>query len=231
MRRLFPLALIGLAAGVLISTPQDALIFGLDHGAFARAAIGVVLLLWLLFAGARRVGPRDVARVVGGAATWAALTFALVGVYAYRFEFSDLADRVLAELNAAEPVVGPGGEVVVTRRLGGQFVIAAKVNNAPASFLFDTGASTVVLRAQDAGKLGIDPAELNFNVSVTTANGSARAAETRIDQLAVGPIVMRNVRALVAQPGALSENLLGMSFLERLQSYSVERGRLILKAK
>jgi len=39
------------------------------------------------------------------------------------------------------------------------------------------------------------------------------------------------VRALVAKPGALSESLLGMSFLERLQSYSVERGRLVLKAK
>ena len=42
---------------------------------------------------------------------------------------------------------------------------------------------------------------------------------------------MRNVRALVARPGALSENLLGMSFLERLQSYSVERGELVLKAR
>ena len=57
------------------------------------------------------------------------------------------------------------------------------------------------------------------------------AAETRIDEIAIGPIVMRNVRALVARPGALSESLLGMSFLERLQSYTVERGRLILKAK
>jgi aspartyl protease family protein len=57
------------------------------------------------------------------------------------------------------------------------------------------------------------------------------AATTRIDKISVGPIVVRNVRALVAKPGALSESLLGMSFLERLQSYSVERGRLVLKAK
>ena len=32
-------------------------------------------------------------------------------------------------------------------------------------------------------------------------------------------------------PAPSSESLLGMSFLERLQSYTVERGRLILKAK
>ena len=59
----------------------------------------------------------------------------------------------------------------------------------------------------------------------------AMAAATRLDKVSVGPIVIRNGRALVAKPGALSESLLGMSFLERLQSYSVERGRLVLKAK
>jgi aspartyl protease family protein len=57
------------------------------------------------------------------------------------------------------------------------------------------------------------------------------AAEVRLDQVAVGPIVMRNVSALVARPGALDESLLGMSFLGRLKSYTVERGRLILTAR
>ena len=41
----------------------------------------------------------------------------------------------------------------------------------------------------------------------------------------------RNVAALVARKGALNEILLGMSFLERVQSYSVERDRLVLKGK
>jgi predicted aspartyl protease len=35
----------------------------------------------------------------------------------------------------------------------------------------------------------------------------------------------------VARPGALEESLLGMTFLERLRSYAVERDRLILTAK
>jgi aspartyl protease family protein len=155
----------------------------------------------------------------------------LTGLYAYRFEFTDLADRVMAELNPTEPLVGQGGEVIIGRRMGGEFLVAAKVNNVPASFLFDTGASTVVIRAQDAKKMGIDAAGLAYDVRVTTANGAAMAAETRLDQLSVGPIVIRNVRALIARPGALSENLLGMSFLERLDSYAVERGRLVLKAR
>ena len=128
-------------------------------------------------------------------------------------------------------MVGQGGEVIIGRRLDGEFVVPATVNNASASFLFDTGASSVVIRAQDAKRMGLDAASLAYDVRVTTANGSAMAAETRLDQVAVGPIVVHNVRALVARSGALSENLLGMSFLERLQSYSVERGKLVLKAR
>jgi aspartyl protease family protein len=179
----------------------------------------------------RRAGAAGVARVIGGVATWAMLIVGLTGVYAYRFELSDIADRVMAELAPGEPQVGRGGEVIVNRRFGGEFIIPAKVNDAPVAFIFDTGASSVVLRAQDAAKVGVDASLLDFDVSVVTANGSALAAPTRLDKVSVGPIVMRDVRALVAKPGALSESLLGMSFLDRLQSYSVERGKLMLKGK
>ena len=130
-----------------------------------------------------------------------------------------------------EPQVGQGGEVIVSRRLSGEFSVAARVNGARVTFLFDTGASMVVLAASDARRAGVDAAGLTFDVPVTTANGAALAAEVRLNEVAVGPIVMRNVGALVARPGALEESLLGMSFLERLKSYTVERGRLILTAK
>ena len=231
MRHLAPVILLALATLALWLTPAATQIIGLDHARFAQGALAAAVIIWLLLGGPWRLGRANIGRAIGGAVTWAALMVALTGLYAYRFEFTDLADRVIAELDPSEPQVGQGGEVIVTQRIGGQFVIPAKVNNVAASFLFDTGASTVVIRAQDARKMGLDAAALDYDVRVTTANGSAMAAETRIDQFAVGPIVLRNVRALIARPGALSENLLGMSFLERLQSYSVERGRLVLKAR
>jgi aspartyl protease family protein len=231
MRHFLPIGLLALAALALFATPAETPILGLDHGRFAQGALGGALVFWLLLGGPWRLGPANIGRALGGALTWAALMIALTGLYAYRFEFTDFADRVIAELNPTEPQVGQGGEVIVTQRLGGQYVIPGKVNNVAASFLFDTGASTVVIRAQDAKKMGLEVAALDYDVRVTTANGSAMAAETRLDQLAVGPIVLHNVRALIARPGALSENLLGMSFLERLQSYSVERGRLVMRAK
>ena len=230
MAILVPIAILAAALIALVATPPQTLLLGLDHASFARAAFGVVFLVWLVFVGARRAGVDGVARVVSAAAIWAAIIAGLTGVYAYRFEASDIADRVMAELFPGEPQVGQSGEVIVNRRLGGEFVVPGKVDGVRVAFLFDTGASSVVLRDQDARRVGVDPAALDFDVSVVTANGAAMAAPTRIAEIAVGPIVMRNVSALVVRPGALSESLLGMTFLERLQSYTVERGRLIMRA-
>jgi aspartyl protease family protein len=226
-----PLGLLAAALIALVAVPAETPLLGLDHGSFARAAVALALLAWLILTGARRAGPAALARIFSGAAIWAAIIVGLVGVYAYRFEFADIADRVMAELSPGDPQVDQSGEVIVNRRLGGEFIVPAKVDGARVAFLFDTGASVVVLRAEDAKRIGVNTAALNFSVSVVTANGAALAAPTRIGEIAVGPIVMRNVGALVARPGALSESLLGMSFLERLQSYTVERGRLILKGK
>ena len=62
----------------------------------------------------------------------------------------------------------------------------------------------MVLPPRTRKSVGVDDSSLDFDVRVTTANGAAMAAETRLDQIAVGPIVMHNVRALVARPGALA---------------------------
>jgi aspartyl protease family protein len=226
-----PLALLGAALVVLMVIPEGTLIFGLDHASFARAAFAVALVVWLALVGARRAGAAGLARVLSGVAVWAAIILGLTGAYAYRFEAAEFAQRLMGELFPGEPQIGAGGEVIVNRRLGGEFVVPATIAQTRVAMLFDTGASTVVLRAEDAERVGLDTRALSFDVDVVTANGSASAAEVVLDRVAVGPIVARNVAALVARKGALGQSLLGMSFLERLQSYSVERGRLVLKGK
>jgi aspartyl protease family protein len=227
MRLLAPLFILGAALAALLLTPAATPILGLPHQAFAGAAALTALLVYLL----RWARASDIARAAGSLALWAMVLVALTGAYTYRFEAADFLGRVASELLPSEPQVGEGGEVIVNRRLSGEFAVAARVNGARVTFLFDTGASVIVLSAADARRAGIDTTGLSFDVPVTTANGSALAAETRLDTIAVGPIVMHNLRALVARPGALEESLLGMSFLERLKSYTVERGRLILSAK
>jgi len=225
-----PLALIGAALLALLATPEGTRLLGLDHASFARAAFAVALILWLGLIGARR-GPAGLARALSAATAWTAIIVGLTGVYTYRYEAADLAQRIMGELFPGEPQVDAGGEVIVNRRLGGEFVLPATIEGKRVVMLFDTGASTVVLRAEDAAWVGLDTRALHFDVDVVTANGSANAAEVLLDKVAVGPIVVRNVRTLIARKGALGESLLGMSFLERLDSYRVERGKLVLKGK
>ena len=47
--------------------------------------------------------------------------------------------------------------------------------------------------------------------------------------LSLGPISLQDVEALVAKPGSLKENLLGMSFLSRLRSYEFTSDFLMLR--
>ena len=226
-----PVALLAAALVALFTVPEGTPLLGLDHASFGRAAFAAAFVLWLALVGARRAGPVGLARVLSAATVWAAIIVGLTGAYAYRFEAADLAQRLMGELFPGEPQIGPIGEVIIRRRLGGEFVLPATIQGKRVAMLFDTGASTVVLRAEDAAWVGLDTRSLVFNVDVVTANGAASAAEIVLDKVAVGPIVVRNVRALVARKGALGESLLGMSFLERLDSYSVEHGKLVLKAK
>ncbi len=97
------------------------------------------------------------------------------------------------------------------------------------ALLVDTGASTVVLKPADAARAGIDTATLSFTTPVSTANGTTYAAPVRLKSISVGPLEVRDVEALVAQPGTLSENLLGMSFLKRLRSYEFSGDFLTLR--
>jgi len=51
-----------------------------------------------------------------------------------------------------------------------------------------------------------------------------------LNSLAVGGIVERSVPALIAQPGQLRTNLLGMTFLNRLESWEVRGDKLVMRA-
>ncbi len=231
VRTLAPLLLLATAFFALWRAPAEQPLLGLSHNDFARGAIGVALLLWLTLSGLARAGPAGAARVLAGVSLWALIGLILVAGYAYRFEFGEIADRVMGELSPSDARVGPAGEVVIRRRHGGEFIVPARVNGKAIALVFDTGASSVVLSQEDAAAIGLKFADDDFEVGVTTANGAATAAPTRLDRVQIGPIVVSNVRALVARPGALRQSLLGMSFLERLKSFSVADGSLVLKGK
>lgn len=222
-----PLVILAAALAALFLTPPAEPILGMPHGQFASVAIGVTLLAGLGLRG----GFFPLARALVSALTWGVMLFALWFGYGHREALSGLLAQALDTLEDEQPAVSANGEVTIRSLAGGAFVVPAKVNDRPVRFVFDTGASTVVLTAEDALRVGLDPNALAFTAEVTTANGAALAAPTRLARIAVGPIVLRNVRALVTRPGVMTESLLGMSFLDQLDSYKVERGKLTLTAK
>jgi aspartyl protease family protein len=64
---------------------------------------------------------------------------------------------------------------------------------------------------------------------VTTANGTLKAARTRIAVVQVGELTVRDVDAMVLPDEALSENLLGLSFLSKLKRFEYANGRMVLE--
>ena len=118
---------------------------------------------------------------------------------------------------------------LVPRDARGHFEVEARIEGRRLSFMVDTGASVIALTASDAARLGIHPAQREFVTEVRTANGTVRAAPVRLDEVEVGDLVVRDVDALVMPDGALSDNLLGLSFLSRLRRFEYSGGRLVLE--
>jgi clan AA aspartic protease (TIGR02281 family) len=124
-----------------------------------------------------------------------------------------------------------GDTASASHRANGQFVFDAQVNGTSMPMVFDTGASLVALREEDASRAGIDLDTLNYSVRVKTANGTAFVAPIVIATLNVGSITRTNVRALVAKRGALTVNLLGQSFLKTMAGYAMDGDRLVLRGE
>ena len=168
-------------------------------------------------------------------AIWVGLGALLVTGYTYRDEVSVVTARIASEVVppgqpvSVEPTEAGERAVRLRKRPDGHFVARVTVQGASLGFLVDTGASTVVLKPADAEKAGIDVSALQYTVAVETANGTTYAAPVRLRSVNIGPIEVSGVEALVAKPGSLKENLLGMSFLKRLRSYEVSGDFLTLR--
>jgi aspartyl protease family protein len=118
--------------------------------------------------------------------------------------------------------------VQIPRRQTGEFSLHARINGVKAPMVIDTGATSVVLTYETAKAAGLPLELLEYDVNVETAGGHTRAARLTLDRLAIGKLVERSVPALVVPRGQMKTNLLGMSFLDRLESWEVRADRLML---
>ena len=191
---------------------------GLIHSLLLLAFLGgSVVLHW-------RARPGSALR---SAAAWIAIGAVLFVGYSLRHEFLGLKDRLAAELLPHQCLVGDAA-ISFRANAQGHFVVEADVDGTALRFLVDTGASDVSLSPADAERLGFDLAGLDYTRRYRTANGMIRGAPVRLARVAIGPIVLDDVRASVNE-AAMKHSLLGMSFLERLSGYEVARETLTLR--
>jgi aspartyl protease family protein len=111
----------------------------------------------------------------------------------------------------------------------GHFRTEGRIDGQRIGFMVDTGASLIALNETSAARFGLRPSRGDYNATVTTANGTIKAAPARLAMIEVGGIVVRDVDAMVLPDEALSENLLGLSFLSKLKRFEYTNGTMVLE--
>ena len=137
--------------------------------------------------------------------------------------------RTPAKPASVDEVEPRGRAVVLTAGSYGHFHADAEINGRRVGVMVDTGASMVALTYEDAERAGIAPRPSDFTHRSNTANGVARVAPVMLDSVAIGDIVIRDVRASVMERGKLGQTLLGMSFLGKLGRVEMRAGKLVLE--
>ena len=122
-----------------------------------------------------------------------------------------------------------GRSVTIARDQRGHFSAQGRIDGRNLDFMVDTGASVVALNERSARQLGIHPAANDYKLKVTTANGIIHAAPARLRRVDIGGLIVENVEALILPDEALSENLLGLSYLSKLKRFEMAGGRMVLE--
>jgi aspartyl protease family protein len=110
----------------------------------------------------------------------------------------------------------------------GHFRVDGRIDGQRIAFMVDTGASVVALNESTAARFGLRPTPGEYRAAVSTANGTVRAAPARLAMVDLGGIIVRDVEAMVLPDEALSENLLGLSFLSKLRRFEYANGTMVL---
>lgn len=159
---------------------------------------------------------------------WAGIALVLVLAYSFRDDAGAIVNRVTGELLPSRPMINGTGEVILRSSQNGHFHADAWIDGVKVRFLIDTGATTTALSSGDAERIGYDLADLDYNQTVSTANGRTQVAIVRLGEIDLGGIRAQNVAATVHREG-LDQSLLGMNFLDRLSGFERRGDELVLK--
>jgi len=114
-------------------------------------------------------------------------------------------------------------ELSLQRNRSGHYVSAGMINNTEVTFMLDTGATDVAIPMHIADEIGL---KAGHKLYYKTANGNAPMFMTRLDSVAIGDIVIHDIRAIINPNTSDDDILLGMTFLKHLEF--TQRGNTLM---
>ena len=139
------------------------------------------------------------------------------------------ASNMASSARVQEPAQTGIRSLSIPRDARGHFQAEGRIDGQRIAFMVDTGASVIALNEKTAARFGLRPSRGDYNATVSTANGTIKAARTRLAMVELGGLIVRDVEAMVLPDEALSENLLGLSFLSKLRRFEYANGTMVLE--
>jgi aspartyl protease family protein len=187
---------------------------------------GVVCILLLLSSLAARRLP--LGYLAKAAFAWIAIFAALFAIFSFRFEFKAVWERVKADISGTAGQSVRGDEITIRRQDDGHYWLQLDVNGKPVPFMIDSGATTTAVNANTARETGIEVDTTGYPVFLNTANGSVAAQRGIIQSLKIGTRELGQHDVVVSESFG-DTNVLGMNFLDSMQSWKVEGNVMTLK--
>lgn len=227
------LVILGLAIAVivLVSRHEEGTVGPMDTNAFASLVYFSALLL-LIGGGVYSIFYGRFQETLKSIGIWAGIVALLVIAYNYRGDIVRVVDRMFSIVTPDPDITASiPNHVWVDRNANGDFNVRVQVNGASLPMMIDTGASSVVLTVDAARTAGLPVDLLKYDITIETAKGRSFAAAVVLDRIRIGNIVERRVPALVVRRGDLRMSLLGMSFLQRLDSFELRGQQMVLRGR
>ena len=187
---------------------------------------GVVCILLLISSLAARRLPLGYLAKAGLA--WIAIFAALFAVFSFRYEFIGIWERVKADISGTAGQSITSEAIALRRQDDGHYWLQVEVNGKPVRFMIDSGATTTAVNGNTARETGIQVDADGYPVFLNTANGRVTAQRVIIQSLKIGTHEIGQHNVVVSESFG-DTNVLGMNFLDSMQSWKVEANVMTLK--
>ena len=185
---------------------------------------GVVCILLLISSLAARRLPLGYVAKAGLA--WIAIFSTLFAIFSFRFEFIGIWDRVKADISGTAGQNISGEAIELRRQDDSHYWLTVDINSKPVRFMVDSGATTTAINATTAREAGVEAD--GYPIILSTANDRIAAKRGVVRSLSVGPHSIENHPVVVSERFG-DVNVLGMNFLNSMQSWRVEGNMMILQ--